>query len=1073
MGPNHQHEHKAPEAPVAKARSSAPAAQPADRGIGNLRTQRVLSPGAGADPHEREADRVALQVVSRGAADRFTPPPIGRADSAHTRRAHGNDTNAGLPHEASLTAATRHGRPLDTTARAFFESRFGRNLEPIRVHTGAVPAQAARAIDALAFTHGPDIVFADGEYRPDTLPGRFLLAHELTHALQQQGNEHFVQRADKETARVQAQVAGLEPAKEAPKPGADAKPIFVQGIGTLTVSTDRAYMRRMMAELIGKHGGKAAQSAVEQAEDWSPLGTTQDKAIAALMREMFTALQQEVVAVSAEVRNAAIVRLQMNYEALGDWSTYVTSLAPTSLMDQTLAAQELTFMQSLAARADPKTGAGPYVGPYDMRDLAEMRAWSTSPGQRLWVERLNKGEIHGGCMDCHVRKSSSDYDSAFAANDPARMAPVYRLAQAAQQEGMAGPGENPRIHGAPVQGVGASEAIWNYAQGRPGLTSIAESATSIAPKIMPLVTQYKVVPDSVINRLYTPGQLVAVVQSLIAERRAGYLELKEKVADAGYNFLELKPIVDGFLGSLDPDVHVMIKTALDAYEESKKNSAWWLAILAFLLTIFPPTAPLGIALGVGLAVSGLIQGYLDYEQGLQYWQGTGAGVFSPEQEASAGAMMAGGIFNMAMSGFALVGSAVSVGKGLAGIRPKPTVSTALARPGTAPVAGEVNAVWKVVAQNPATGDFTVVGKNLAAEGAGELVTVRVNIKTGMGTATLHGPNGMTVPIVNGKMQFPAGLLPEAVGEGAPLVVPAMPGAPAAPGMPVASVPPVPPSAALPPGVMALPAGQGPSFMRPYLLPAGGGIPAASARPQLGSRVILPSPAPGAGEAPVYAMPLGPESQGGVRLMNRGLRPSDFPNSGLRGPMIADDELHLAMWLRAEAKLARSAEDNIYKEWQAAVKDGTVATWNNKELGQVFAAVRKEYFEEARALGIDIATIHHWNYNKNLYPEQVVDPRNLMPIYGRGEMRGTWHPAHQGGLHPLTSSGHPTTDPIDPIHELPLYNYNVPGPNPAFPGMPEGWHPPMLPPEDMPFGWDPQHPPIYDWPGGVVPVRPPR
>lgn len=280
-----------------------------------------------------------------------------------------------------------------------------------------------------------------------------------------------------------------------------------------------------------------------------------------------------------------------------------------------------------------------------------------------------------------------------------------------------------------------------------------------------------------------------------------------------------------------------------------------------------------------------------------------------------------------------------------------------------------------------------------------------------------------------------------------------------------------------PGTLSLPAGQGPSFIRGYLAVGDAASAVTSAaRPHYGSKIILPSDAPEPGQAPVYVQKLaGEPGSEGVRLMNRGLRPSDFGNNGYRGNMIADDATHLDLWTQAEAKVARSARDNIYKRWLAAVKDGSVVNWSNDELHNVYKSLWDEYKELARAQGIDVATLHHWNYNKSLYPYQVVDPRNLMPVYGQAQLRGGDHPMHQGGLHPQTTSGHPTRDPIDPINEQPLDNYDVPAPNPDYPGMPDWWHPPMLPPEEMvPFGWDPFYPPKWpNWPGGKPPVRPPR
>jgi hypothetical protein len=77
------------------------------------------------------------------------------------------------------------GRPLDTSSRAFFETRFGQDFSRVRVHTDGKAAQSARAMDARAYTSGPNIVFGSGQYSPQSEEGRRLLAHELAHVVQQ------------------------------------------------------------------------------------------------------------------------------------------------------------------------------------------------------------------------------------------------------------------------------------------------------------------------------------------------------------------------------------------------------------------------------------------------------------------------------------------------------------------------------------------------------------------------------------------------------------------------------------------------------------------------------------------------------------------------------------------------------------------------------------------------------------------------------------------------------------------------------------------------------------------------
>ncbi len=75
--------------------------------------------------------------------------------------------------------------PMPPSLRRYMEARFGTDLQDVRIHTGAVAAHLCNTLKARALTLGNDILFADGEYEPYAPEGRWLLAHELVHVLQQ------------------------------------------------------------------------------------------------------------------------------------------------------------------------------------------------------------------------------------------------------------------------------------------------------------------------------------------------------------------------------------------------------------------------------------------------------------------------------------------------------------------------------------------------------------------------------------------------------------------------------------------------------------------------------------------------------------------------------------------------------------------------------------------------------------------------------------------------------------------------------------------------------------------------
>lgn len=107
--------------------------------------------------------------------------------------------------EAQIDSMRGGGQPLPDSARDFFEPRFGQDFSRTRIHIDANAARSAEAMNARAFTSGNDIVFNANEYAPGSLDGQRLLAHELTHVVQQNsavGPGSVVQRKPKISQRV-------------------------------------------------------------------------------------------------------------------------------------------------------------------------------------------------------------------------------------------------------------------------------------------------------------------------------------------------------------------------------------------------------------------------------------------------------------------------------------------------------------------------------------------------------------------------------------------------------------------------------------------------------------------------------------------------------------------------------------------------------------------------------------------------------------------------------------------------------------------------------------------------------
>jgi hypothetical protein len=154
----------------------------ADPGTG-LVLQAKLEVGPADDLLEREADR---------AADRVADGILAALPGTGTPLPSGAGGSAGLvagPLESRIDSLRGRGAPLDHGTRARMEPRFGHDFGGVRVHTGGEAAAMARSLGARAFTTGSDVFFGAGQYRDDTDTGRRLLAHELTHVVQQGGGE--------------------------------------------------------------------------------------------------------------------------------------------------------------------------------------------------------------------------------------------------------------------------------------------------------------------------------------------------------------------------------------------------------------------------------------------------------------------------------------------------------------------------------------------------------------------------------------------------------------------------------------------------------------------------------------------------------------------------------------------------------------------------------------------------------------------------------------------------------------------------------------------------------------------
>lgn len=155
--------------------------------------QRVAWVSSPADPAEKEAEHTAKKVM------RMADPQVGRVAPAgiaqFVQRAGGGDNSAGpAAISTQIDAAAGGGRALPHGVKGFMESRFQANFSKVRVHTDQRAAKLNTQLGARAFTTGNHVFFGAGQFQPESADGRELIAHELTHTIQQ-GAARQVRRA--------------------------------------------------------------------------------------------------------------------------------------------------------------------------------------------------------------------------------------------------------------------------------------------------------------------------------------------------------------------------------------------------------------------------------------------------------------------------------------------------------------------------------------------------------------------------------------------------------------------------------------------------------------------------------------------------------------------------------------------------------------------------------------------------------------------------------------------------------------------------------------------------------------
>lgn len=654
--------------------------------------QTKLTIGAVDDPFEREADQMAERIVAMsGSANNVAPSPgqkVSRLTSISRLLPRTDDTLpfGGEAPDSVQRAISAPGEPLAKNLRDFFEPRFVHDFSQVRVHFDAAAARSARDVAAQAYTVGRHVVFDTGRYAPMSATGRTLLAHELTHVVQQS--------AAPETADTPA-VASSGPARlqrqEVPQPAAavvtsvqiscsDRRIVFNTSNGVYSyaltecsvpvgsynvgVHAAGATVRFEFGAALGS--GQAFRFGFRvdfgQANPVTLIGTQRQVAVevvehlpamlaeashaatpAATVTAAPASMATRLIAFKQLIKNAGKVRLEQNSRALEQWRQFLRNeLTPRQIQGQVHAEE----VRSLVDRAEHAGQA----------ELSVADQWLQTPGaNRRWVmEQQIEGRFHA-CTGCHAAVQADALDRTRAEHGVIARTPLQQLS-----------------------GIDASAARPDSTQGEtlprlthPGMFPAVTQATDRVNAVQPYLRVlgpggYHVLPPETLGSTASPSQLLADIEARITGRQAGYSEFMRRIDAPNFDYLQLRPIVRDLLPLADAQVRRAVLDEIDDAETWETVQSVVVGVVAvglLLLTIFPPTTALGIggalALGGTLSAHAAYSGMQSYEQGQLYALGRGANdVLDPAQQEAAEAMMAMGALNVVVGAMGVASSAL-------------------------------------------------------------------------------------------------------------------------------------------------------------------------------------------------------------------------------------------------------------------------------------------------------------------------------------------------------------------------------------------------------------------------------
>ncbi|MFB2881583.1 DUF4157 domain-containing protein [Floridanema aerugineum] len=632
--------------------------------VGNV-IQAKLTVGQPGDVYEQEAERVAdtvMQIsqseatVGAGIKNQVQPMRIQRMcaecakeeeEKIDPKESPGQTPTVTPALETRLDRTRGGGEPLPESVRSFMEPQLGADFSGVRVHTGSQASSLNRELGAQAFTRQRDIYFGVGQYTPETVEGQRLLAHELTHVVQQSGSDGQIQRLCGVDESCPEEMMGSNVSSSADMMSVDAQrhiPIPVE-TGQLPQIGDDADLETQVASfkrlVLTTARTRLASNRVNLAE-WRAvvedlqLNRQQQLAIqVAQLQETVerrsgfgqSALEQYLIERNPIRRETRLHQVEGRYIACTgchaeQWATRLEHETPAFMRtgpEWQPVANQLTGVESRNQQY-----LEPWLAVHSMPNLlaSEPQVFSEQEVIRQWLEE-------------------SSVESLTARDNTTTTTPSRNSSARPEHE--------------VTQNFDFQEAPNQDQMER--INAITESYRTIIEALGP--EGYQVWTDSAIS--WNSENIESVRQGILSridQRRSDYLELIRKITTGEIEYIHFMPILQDLLPFASSTVREVIQAEIDAQEDKQfweKIIVGAASLILLLLILFPPTAIIGATataaltagLELGLGAYGVYRGPQMIQTGRAYQLGTGANdVFTPEQQSAGNALVFSGFLNI-------------------------------------------------------------------------------------------------------------------------------------------------------------------------------------------------------------------------------------------------------------------------------------------------------------------------------------------------------------------------------------------------------------------------------------------